>query len=248
MSESKVILETKDLTKKFGGLTAVNNVSIHVDEGEIVGLIGANGAGKTTLFNMCACAFAPTSGEVIFNGQSLKGKSSYQACRMGIGRTYQIVKPFQNLTVWDNVTVGALLRHPKVADAKERAAQICKLVGLGPRMEIPGAMLNLAERKRMELARAIASEPKIMLLDEVMAGLNPKDSARVIELVQQLHETTSITFFMIEHVMKAIMTLSHRVYVMNQGCLIAHGTPEEVTSNSEVIKSYLGERYNHAEG
>lgn len=244
---SETMLQTKNLTKKFGGLTAVNEISIHVEKGEIVGLIGSNGAGKTTLFNMCACAFPASSGEIIFDGNSMKGKPSYQACRMGIGRTYQIVKPFENISVLDNVTVGALLRHSKVKEARERAAEICRLVGLGSRMDVSGAMLNLAERKRMEVARALATEPKLLLFDEVMAGLNPKDSERVIQLIRDIHDTTGVTIFMIEHVMKAIMLLSDRIYVMNQGALIAEGLPEEVASNPEVIKSYLGEKNKNAE-
>ena len=243
---NNVLLETKNVVKKFGGLTAVNNVSIQVNTGEVVGLIGANGAGKTTLFNMISGALPVTSGEIIFNGKHIQNKPSFVTCRMGIGRTHQIVKPFQTISVLDNITVGALKNHANVAVAKDKAAEICQLVGLGGRMNVPGSALNLSELKRMELARALATEPKLILLDEVMAGLNPKDSQEVIDLVRKINEM-GITLLLIEHVMKAVMSLSHRIYVMNQGCLIAQGEPEEITSNPEVIKSYLGERYKNAQ-
>lgn len=246
MNNGEVLLQVQNLTKTFGGLTAVNGVSMHVDNGEIVGLIGANGAGKTTLFNMIAGAFAPTSGEIVFKDKYIQGMPSHRICHLGIGRTYQIVKPFQTLTVLDNVIVGALLKHGDVKTAKKKAEEVCELVGLGPRMNVKGSALNLPELKRMELARALATDPKLLLLDEVMAGLNPSDSMRVVALIQQIRNN-GVTILVIEHVMRAIMTLSDRIYVLNQGSLIAEGTPLEVSNNQEVIKSYLGERHN-AEG
>jgi len=235
------MLEVTGLTKKFGGLTAVNNVSINVEKGEIVGLIGANGAGKTTLFNMVAGEFPPTEGKIAFNGKEIQGNPGYKMCHMGIGRTYQIVKPFSSLTVLDNVVVGALLKDSNVKRAREKARKVIDLVGLGYRADVVGADLNLPELKRLELARALATDPELLLLDEVMAGLNPADSDKMIELVKEINKT-GITIIIIEHVMKAIMRLSDRIYVLNQGCLIAQGKPEEVSNDPEVIKSYFGEK------
>ena len=235
------MLEVTGLTKKFGGLTAVNNVSINVEKGEIVGLIGANGAGKTTLFNMVAGEFPPTEGKIVFNGKEIQGNPGYKMCHMGIGRTYQIVKPFSSLTVLDNVVVGALLKDSNVKRAREKARKVIDLVGLSYRADVVGADLNLPELKRLELARALATDPELLLLDEVMAGLNPADSDKMIELVKEINKT-GITIIIIEHVMKAIMRLSDRIYVLNQGCLIAQGKPEEVSNDPEVIKSYFGEK------
>ena len=235
------MLEVTGLTKKFGGLTAVNNVSINVEKGEIVGLIGANGAGKTTLFNMVAGEYAPTEGKIVFNGKEIQGNPGYKMCHMGIGRTYLIVKPFSSLTVLDNVVVGALLKDSNVKRAREKARQVIELVGLGYRIDVVGADLNLPELKRLELARALATEPELLLLDEVMAGLNPADSDKMIELVKEINKT-GVTIIIIEHVMKAIMRLSDRIYVLNQGRLIAQGKPEEVSQDPEVIKSYFGEK------
>ncbi len=240
--ERRTVLEARNIVKQFGGLTAVNNVSMHVNEGEIVGLIGANGAGKTTLFNMIAGVFLPTSGRISFMGQEIQGLPCHKMCRLGIGRTYQIVKPFVNLSVLDNTVVGALNQCKDVKSAREKARKTLDFVGLGHRMDVSSRNLNLPELKRLELARALATEPKLLLLDEVMAGLNPTDSGRVIELVRRIRDERGITIIVIEHVMKAIMTLSNRIYVLNQGSLVADGTPEEVSKNPEVIKSYFGEK------
>ena len=235
------ILEVQDLTKKFGGLIAVNDVSIHVNEGEIVGLIGANGAGKTTMFNMIAGAFLPTSGTIRFEGREIQNMPNYKICKLGIARTHQLVKPFRNLTVLDNTVVGALIKYPQVEKARKKAHEVCELINLDKRINVSAAGLNLPELKRMELARALATEPRLLLLDEVMAGLNNTESAKFMETIQQIR-STGITIVMIEHVMKAVMTLSNRIYVLNQGKLIAEGTPMEITQNPEVIKSYLGEK------
>lgn len=235
------MLEVNNLTKKFGGLIAVNDVSMYVEKGEIVGLIGANGAGKTTLFNMIAGEFPPTSGTILFNGKEVQGKKGYQMCHMGIARTYQIVKPFSNLTVLDNTAVGAMLKDRNINRAKEKAREIIHLVGLDYRIDVNGADLNLPELKRLELARALATEPQLLLMDEAMAGLNPSDSDMMIDLVKKIN-STGVTIVIIEHVMKAIMRLSHRIYVLNQGRLVAKGTPEEVSNDPEVIKSYFGEK------
>lgn len=235
------LLEVNGLTKKFGGLTAVDDVSICVEKDEIVGLIGANGAGKTTLFNMVAGEFSPTSGKIVFNGKEIQGQPGYKMCHMGIGRTYQIVKPFSTLTVLDNTVVGALMKDSNVKRSREKARSVVEMVGLSYRMDVVGGDLNLPELKCLELARALATEPELLLLDEVMAGLNPADSDKMIELVREINKT-GVTIIIIEHVMKAIMRLSDRIYVLNQGRRIAHGKPEEVCRDPEVIKSYFGEK------
>lgn len=238
----KALLRVEEVTKKFGGLTAVNQVSMHVNRGETVGLIGANGAGKTTLFNLIAGAYHVTSGKILFEGREVQNMPSHKLARLGIARTYQIVKPFSNLTMLENTMVGALQKHSRVEEARRKAEEVLELVEMGDRKNVRGENLNLPELKRMEVARALATEPKILLLDEVMAGLNPTDSGRVINLVRKIGKESGMTIIIIEHVMKAVMTLSDRVYVLNQGCLIAEGSPEEVTVNPEVIKSYLGEK------
>lgn len=236
------LLQVEEVTKKFGGLTAVNQVSMHVHPGEIVGLIGANGAGKTTLFNLIAGAYHVTSGRILFEGHEVQNMPSHKLSRIGIARTYQIVKPFSNLTMLENTMVGALQKHSSVEEARRKAEEILDLVEMGDRKNVRGENLNLPELKRMEVARALATEPKILLLDEVMAGLNPTESQRVINLIQKINQDFGLTIIIIEHVMKAVMTLSDRVYVLNQGRLIADGSPEEVTTHPEVIKSYLGEK------
>lgn len=236
-----IILKTENVTKQFGGLVAVNNVSIELHEGEILGLIGANGAGKTTLFNMISGSFRPTSGRVIFNGTEIDKMPPNKICNLGLGRTYQIVQPFMSLTVLENTMVGVLLRQSSVKEAQKKAEEILEFVGLENRKNVVGSALNIPELKRMEVARALATAPKVLLLDEVMAGLNPIESGQVIELVKSIREK-GVSIIIIEHVMKAIMNLSDRIYVLNQGKLIATGTPSEITQNSEVIKSYLGEK------
>lgn len=239
--KNPIILQTENIVKQFGGLVAVDNISIELHEGEILGLIGANGAGKTTLFNMISGSFRPTSGKILFNGIRIDKLPPNKICKLGLGRTYQIVQPFLNLTVLENTMVGALLRNSSVKEARKKAEEILEFVGLSNRKDVVGGALNIPELKRMEVARALATEPKVLLLDEVMAGLNPTESEQVIELVRNIRENGT-TIVIIEHVMKAIMNLSDRIYVLNQGKLIATGTPSEITQNSEVIKSYLGEK------
>ena len=238
---SEYILETRNLIMRFGGLVATNNVSINCRKNEIVGLIGANGAGKTTLFNQISGQLKPDSGEVIFQGKEIQGCSPHQACRMGIGRTHQIVQPFADLTVLENVMVGALLKHSNVSVAREKADVILEQVGLVYRRDVKGGDLNLPELKRMELARALATEHTLLLLDEVMAGLNPTDCQGVVDLILRIREN-GMSIILIEHVMKAVMSLSDRLYVLNQGELISQGSVEEVTNDPAVIASYLGEK------
>lgn len=233
------ILETRELVMQFGGLVAVNRVSINCRENEIVSLIGANGAGKTTVFNMISGQLKPKSGKVIFQGKEIQGSAPHDACRMGIGRTHQIVQPFADLTVLENVTVGALLRTTSVPEARDKAEDILKQVGLQERRDVKGGDLNLPELKRMELARALATSPKLLLLDEVMAGLNPTDCRAVVDLILGIRES-GMSIVMIEHVMKAVVSLSDRVYVLNQGTMISQGTVEQVTNDPAVIASYLG--------
>lgn len=238
---SEYILETRNLVMQFGGLIAVNDVTLNCKPNEIVGLIGANGAGKTTLFNMISGQLKPKSGQVIFNGNEIQGTPPHKACMMGIGRTHQIVQPFADLTVLENIMVGALLKHSSVSVAKEKAEAILEKVGMSYRRDVKGGDLNLPELKRMELARALATEPTLLLLDEVMAGLNPTDCQGVVDLILKIRED-GMSIILIEHVMKAVMTLSDRLYVLNQGCLISQGSVEEVTNDPAVIASYLGEK------
>jgi len=241
LSEKKTLLHTKNIIKKFSGLTAVNNASIEIHQGEIVGLIGPNGAGKTTLFNVISGAFPPTSGEVIFDGRNITKLKLHKICHLGIGRTFQIVQPFENLPVLENTMVGALKGTGNTHVAREKSEKILQFVGLGDRMNMKGNELGLQFLKRMEVARALATEPKLLLLDEVMAGLNPVDSQEMIDLVRKINES-GVTILIIEHIMKAVMSLSNNVYVLNQGEVVAHGVPEDVVRDPEVIRSYLGEK------
>ena len=236
---NKPIIDVQNLTIAFGGLVAVNDVSIHLNKGEILGLIGTNGAGKTTLFNMIAGALKPTSGKIYFHGKEIQGKRPDQICSLGIARTYQIVQPFANLTVLKNVMVGSLYRYKNVREAEQKAMEVLERVNLAHIAHQPGTALSLPELKRMEIARALATEPEVLLLDEVMAGLNPTECEAAMKMVKSICDS-GVTLIVIEHVMRAIMNISDRIYVMNQGKLIAEGTPSEVSTNEEVIKSYLG--------
>lgn len=236
---NKPIIDVQNLTITFGGLVAVNDVSIHLNKGEILGLIGTNGAGKTTLFNMIAGALKPTSGKIYFHGKEIQGKRPDQICSLGIARTYQIVQPFANLTVLKNVMVGSLYKYKNVREAEKKAMEVLERVNLAHIAHQPGTALSLPELKRMEIARALATEPEVLLLDEVMAGLNPTECEAAMKMVKSICDS-GVTLIVIEHVMRAIMNISDRIYVMNQGKLIAEGTPSEVSTNEEVIKSYLG--------
>jgi branched-chain amino acid transport system ATP-binding protein len=235
------LLEVEELCKSFSGVRAAQNLTFSVAEGEIVALIGPNGAGKTTCFNMIVGVHRPDTGTVRLDGKRIDGQRPDQICRAGIGRTFQLVKPFAGLTVLDNVIVGALNARPKVDEARKLAGEVLDILGLSGKREHPAASLTLPERKRLEVARALATGPRLLLLDEVMAGLRPTEVDLMVQVLRDLNAARGITILLIEHVMRAVVTLSRRVIVMHHGELIAQGTPDEVTRDPAVIESYLGE-------
>jgi branched-chain amino acid transport system ATP-binding protein len=216
-----------------------------VADGEVVGLIGPNGAGKTTAFNLLSGFLAPDAGDIRFRGRSVLGLKPHAICALGLARTFQIVRPFPRLTVLDNVLVGALARHPDAAEARARARRLVERLGLGAKASTPASGLTLAERKRVELARALATEPSLLLLDEVMAGLNPTEIATLVDLIGQIH-ASGVSILLIEHNMRAVMTLSHRIVVLNFGERVAEGPPAAIANHPKVIEAYLGEEYVHA--
>jgi branched-chain amino acid transport system ATP-binding protein len=236
------LLEVVDVRKSFGGLQAVAGVSLQVAPGELVALIGPNGAGKTTLFHLISGFLQPDRGDVRFEGVSTRGLKPHQVCQRGLARTFQIVKPFQALTVLENVRVGALARNRGFGAATRKAREILALVGLNDRADRPARGLTLADRKRLELARALATEPRLLLLDEVMAGLTPTETERVIELCRAIN-ARGVGILLIEHVMRAVMALSQRVVVVDQGRVIASGPPAAIASDPRVVEAYLGEAY-----
>jgi branched-chain amino acid transport system ATP-binding protein len=237
------ILEGEGVTKYFGGLAAVLNVDFHVDQGEIAGLIGPNGAGKTTLFNLISAALVPKPGVIRFKGENIIGLKPYKICRMGVARTFQSVKIFANMSVFGNILLGSLFGTPTVmtsADAAKEAAEILEFVGLSKIRATPARDLTLANQKRVEVARALATKPELLMLDELMAGLNATEIAQAMELVTKIRDK-GITVLMIEHVMKAIMSVCDRIMVLHHGEKIAEGTPQEIATSKKVIEVYLGE-------
>ena len=233
------LLEIKNLSKTFGGLSAVRKVTAHVRRGEILGLIGPNGAGKTTLFNLISGAYLPDSGSIVFEGENVEGMADYQISQRGICRTYQIVKPFNNLTVLENVLVGAFNKTESGKAAKEISLDLLNFVGLYGKRDLVASRLTLAGKKCLELARALATQPKLILLDEVMAGLNPKEQSDAINLILEINRK-GISLLVIEHKMKIIMSISKRIIVLHYGEKIAEGSPQEISRHPEVIEAYLG--------
>ena len=239
MAEAQIAV--RSVSKSFRGLRAVSNVSFEVRAGHIAALIGPNGAGKTTCFNVIAGAFAPDSGEIWFEGRRIDGMRPDQICLAGIGRTFQLVKPFAGLSVLDNVIVGALRHNKSVSHARRKALTVLERLGLQEKRDQPAAALTLPDRKRLEVARALATEPRLLLLDEVMAGLRPTETDQMVAVFRRLIEEHGITILLIEHVMRAVMALSDEIHVLPHGELIASGSPEEVVRNPAVLDCYLGE-------
>jgi len=233
------LLKLSGLTKFFGGLQAVSELSFEVQAGEILGLIGPNGAGKTTAFNLIAGFISPSAGEILFNGENIGGMKAYAVTRKGIARTFQIVKPFKKLSVLENVTLAAFLRFPARREAEAAAGRILEKMGLGSKLPALAVDLTLSEQKRLEIARALATDPKLLLLDEPMGGLNPTEIDQASKLVRDICRG-GVTIIWVEHVLKAIMNVSDRVVVINYGKKIAEGTPEQVVKKPEVIAAYLG--------
>lgn len=235
------LLEVQSVSKRFGGLLAVGDVSFTLEEGEILGLIGPNGAGKTTLFNLVNAVYKPDAGSIIFSGKNITRSSPDQVVHLGLARTHQIVRPLNGMSVLENVTVGACFgrEYQSRRTARTTALEVLDRVGLANRANSPASALTLAGKKRLEVARALAARPKLLLLDEVLAGLNPTEIAQMIDLVRSIRDS-GISVFMIEHVMQAIMNLSDRIVVLNLGRKIAEAPPTEVVQNPDVIVAYLG--------
>jgi len=233
------LLAVQNVSRRFGGLLAVNAVSMIANEGRITALIGPNGAGKTTLFSLISGFLKPTAGAVRYGGMDVTGEPPHRLARRGIARTFQIVQPFAGLTVRDNIKVGAHLRHPARDDALAAAEAVAREVGLADMLDRPADTLTVAGRKRLELAKALATEPKLLLLDEVLAGLNPSEIRDIVPVIRALRDR-GITIVMIEHVMQAVMSLAEHVFVLAEGRLIAEGTPAEVAADPAVIEAYLG--------
>jgi branched-chain amino acid transport system ATP-binding protein len=233
------MLEVRGLSKSFGGLKAVDQASLDVRQGEIVGLIGPNGAGKTTLFAAIAGFHAPDAGRVAFEGKDITGLAPHRICAAGMVRTFQITQPFAKISVRENIMVGAYFRTADRKLAEREAETVAGMVGMAGQLDQMGADLTVAGRKRLELARALATGPRLLLLDEVMAGLNPTEITEIVQVIRAIRDS-GVTILLIEHVMQAVTSLAERVYVLNQGRMIAEGTPAAIADNPEVIEAYLG--------
>ncbi len=239
---SNALLEVNELTINFGGLIAVNQLDMKVNIGEAIGLIGPNGAGKTSAFNLISGVYKPTHGQVIFDGETITGLPPYEINRKGIGRTFQVVKPFGSMTVLENVMVGGFVHTSKRSKSREIAMQVIEQVDLKRKINSLAKNLTLSDRKRLEVAKALATQPKLLLLDEVLAGLNPTEIEEAVKMIKSINKS-GISILMIEHVLQATMAICSRIVVLDYGKKIAEGTPQEVTSNPEVIKAYLGDDY-----
>lgn len=234
------LLEVTGITKRFGGLVAVNDLSLSLDKGQILGLIGPNGAGKTTAFNMISGFYKPDEGEIRFDDKDIGGLRPDQVCKLGLARTFQVVKPFPQLSVRDNVMVGAYNRTNNRGESRQKAAEIIEFLGMRDMSEMTAGSLSVAYRKRLEIAKALATDPKIILLDEAMAGLRPTETDHMIDLVRQI-SNQGIALLLVEHVMRVIMSLAERIVVIHHGEKIAEGEPQEIVRDKAVIDAYLGE-------
>jgi branched-chain amino acid transport system ATP-binding protein len=235
------MLEVRNVSKSFRGLRAVKDASFEVAQGGINALIGPNGAGKTTIFNMIAGVYAPDTGSIVFEGKRIDSLRPDQVCNAGIGRTFQIVKPFAGLTVLDNVMVGAFLKERTASAARALAFSILKKLGLEGKANLPASSLTLPDRKRLEVARALATRPRLLLLDEVMAGLRPTETDQMVQVFRDINRAEGLTILLIEHVMRAVMALARHIGVLHHGEVIARGTPEQIVRDKAVLECYLGE-------
>jgi branched-chain amino acid transport system ATP-binding protein len=238
------LLDVSHVSKRFGGLEVINDISFTIGEGEIVGLVGPNGSGKTTMFNMITGFLRPNSGQIIFNGKNITGAKPHKICRLGIGRTFQIVKPFKDMSVLDNVLVGHFFGNIDECGSgpEEQCCRLLKTVDLIEKKDTKAKDLGLGELRALELCRTLATNPKLLLLDELLAGLNPKEIDDILVLIRHLKKEWGMSIFIVEHVMRAIMSVSDRVIVIHEGSKIFEGTPQEVSQSKEVIEAYLGRR------
>jgi branched-chain amino acid transport system ATP-binding protein len=236
------LLSVESSTKRFGGLIANREVSLTIEAGEIIGLIGPNGAGKTTLFNCITGYMHPEHGRIVFDGRDVSHARPERVCHAGVARTWQVVRAFGRMTAQDNVVCGALQRTNRMAEARARAGELLEFTGLRGRADMPAATLTLADKKRLEIARALATRPKLLLLDEAMSGLTPTETSAAVALVRRIHQELGVTICVVEHVMEVVMPLSHRVIVLDYGVKIADGPPEAIVRDEQVIRAYLGER------
>lgn len=244
------LLELRNLSKRFGGLAAVSDLSFSVRPREIVSLIGPNGAGKTTVFNLISGLLRPDNGQVLLRSRDLVGLKPHQIAHCGVGRTFQIMQPFRHMTVLENVLTGLLFGRARVANLKEaraRARNLCDEVGIGDKVDRPSDNITVADMKRLEIARALASQPDLLLLDEVMSGLNPKETGEAMKLVLDIRDRMGVTVLLIEHVMKVVMGISDRVVVLHHGQRLAEGTCEDVAGDPRVVDAYLGEQSGEVE-